>query len=112
MAFPTPHAVGHLVFNGSGEDDLGNDAESWSDSVSVNVIAWQASSVENVNGYTSRVVSDIDMAVPPTLDVTVRDRFLLPGDAEPYEVVAIEDANHGFHGWRPGSIVKLKKVSG
>jgi hypothetical protein len=58
------------------------------------------------------VVADVDMAIPADLKVTVRDRFTLPGQADPYEVTAIEDANHGFHGWRPGSVVKLKKVSG
>ena len=112
MSFPTPHTVGHKVFTGIGEDDLGNDRETWADPVAVEVIAYQISQAENLNGYTSRVVADIDMAVPASLAVSVRDRFILPGEEKPFEVVAIEDANHGFHGWTPGSVVKLKKVTG
>lgn len=112
MSFPTPHTVTHLVFNGDGEDDLGNDTEGWANGVPVQVIAYQSTQAENINGYTSRVVADVDMAVPATLVVSVRDRFVLPGVDAPYEVTAIEDANHGFHGWTPGSVVKLKKVTG
>jgi len=112
MSFPTPHVVGHQVFNGIGEDDMGNDVETWATPVDVKVIAYQPSMVENVNGYTSRVVSDVDVAVPADLVVSVRDRFILPGVVKPFEVVAIEDANHGFHNWKPGTIVKLKQVTG
>lgn len=114
LTFPALIPVSHKVFTGTGEDSLGNDVETWAAAVTVNVIAFQPSSAENVNGYSSRVVAEVDMAVPPTLAVTVRDRFALPGyaDADTFEVVAIEDANHGFHGWKPGNIVKLKKVTG
>lgn len=112
MTFPTPFTVGHEVFNGSGEDDLGNDAEDWASSVSQKVIGWYSSAIETLLGHTSRVVSDIDLLVPPTLTVTVQDRFTLPGYTGKFEVVAIEDYNHGFHQWQPGSVVKLKKVTG
>ena len=90
----------------------------WHPPVPVNVIAWQPSSVESLSAgsggvqYISRIVSDLDMAIPPTLEVSVRDRILLPGDDKPYEVVAIEDANHGFHGWTPGTILKLNRTTG
>jgi len=112
MTFPTPWTVQQEVFTETGVDDLGNDVETWAPATGVQVIAWQNSQVENVNGHTSRVVADLDMAVPASLTVSVRDRFTLPGDAAPYEVVAVEDANHGFHQWAPGYIVKLRKVSG
>lgn len=112
MSFPTPHTVTQLVFNGIGQDGLGNDVETWAAGIAVQVIAYQSSRAENVNGYTSRVVADVDMAVPATLVVSVRDRFVLPGEEGAFEVTAIEDANHGFHGWKPGSVVKLKKVTG
>lgn len=118
--FPAIVPAQHFVFNGDGEGDLGNDAKAWADPVAVLVIGIQSGQAENVNGHTSRVVADVDMAVPPELHVTVRDRFTLPypfndpslGDADkPYEVVAIEDGL-GFHGWRPGYVVKLMRVSG
>jgi pimeloyl-ACP methyl ester carboxylesterase len=104
--------VQQLVFTGGGQDFLGNDIETWAPPVDVQVICWQSSLIESITGYTSRVVSDIDMGTPPELAVSVRDRFLLPGETKPFEVVAIEDANHGFHQWHPGSIVKLKLVTG
>lgn len=112
MTFPTPHTVGHEVFTGIGEDDLGNDVETWADPVDVKVIAYQTSQAESLTGYTSRNVTDVDMAVPADLVVSVRDRFVLPGEDKPFEVTAIEDANHGPFGWTPGSIVKLKRVTG
>ena len=118
--FPAIVPVQHMVFDGDGEGDLGKDAEDWADPVAVLVIGIQSGQAENVNGHTSRVVADVDMAVPPELHVTVRDRFMLPypfndpslgDDDKPYEVVAIEDGL-GFHGWRPGYVVKLMRVSG
>ncbi|QDF19741.1 hypothetical protein QEH38_gp09 [Mycobacterium phage LilSpotty] len=120
MTFPTPYTVIHKVFNGVGEDELGNDVESWADGVEVQVIQLAPSMVESVAGYTSRVVADVDMSVPPELVVSVRDRFFLPlpfnnpddPADKPYEVVALEDYNHGFHQWKPGSVVKLKRVTG
>lgn len=134
MSFPTPWPVKQEKFvapatAGPGEtviqddlgndiviDELGNDDEGWGNPITVNVIAYQPSSVENINGYTSRVVSDVDMAIPPNLAVSVRDRFIIPDNIQfkggTFDVVAIEDANHGFHQWAPGSIVKLKRVTG
>jgi hypothetical protein len=110
-AFPTPHTVQHEAFNGSGIDELGNDVETWSSPVNVRVIGFAPSSQENITGYTSRVVSDVDMAVPPELSVSLQDRFTIPEYGK-MDVVAVEDANHGFHGWTPGNIVKLKQVTG
>jgi hypothetical protein len=114
MTFPANNPVQQLPFTGGGQDILGNDIESWAPAQQVYVTAYQPSAVESINGYTSRVESDIDMAVPVWVPVTVRDRFLLPDEGEqPYEVTAIEDANHGIDPtFTPGSIVKLKRVSG
>lgn len=112
MTFPTPFTVQQQVFNGTGEDDLGNDVPTWANPEPVKVIGWYSGSVETLLGHTSRVVADIDLLIPPTLVVTVRDRFTLPGDPDVYEVTAIEDYNHGFHGWKPGCVVKLRKVTG
>lgn len=112
MTFPTPFTVRRSAFSGTGIDDLGNDIETWSAPVSVAVIGWYSSLVENTNGYTSRVVADIDLLINSDVSFTVRDRVLLPGDTTPYEVVAIDSYNNGFHQWTPGSVVKLKKVTG
>lgn len=114
MSFPTPNPVQQLAFTGGGQDILGNDIVGWAEPVQVHVICYQPSQVESVSGYTSRVQSDVDMAVPPWLPVSVRDRFVLPGwGDEPFEVAAVEDACHGFDPtFQPGSIVKLKRVTG
>lgn len=112
MTFPTPHVVRHEVFTGTGVDSLGNDVETWAAPVDVSVIGWYSSLVEVLAGYTSRTVSDIDLLVPPGVVVSVRDRVFLPGEDHVYEVVAVEDYNHGFHGWTPGGVVKLKRVQG
>lgn len=111
MTFPTPWVVEHEAFEGWGIDDLGNDVLIWADPVNRNVIGWHASYLETLDGHTSQVDSDIDLLIPPTFTVTVQDRFTLP-DAGSFDVVAIEDCNHGFHKWQPGSVVKLKRITG
>lgn len=112
MTFPTPWTVQHEVFTGVGEDpDTGNDVETWADPVDRKVIGWHASYLETLGGHTSQVDSDIDLLIPPALAVGVQDRFSLP-DAGSFEVVGVEDSNHGFHGWQPGSVVKLKRITG
>ncbi len=111
MTFPTPYTVKHSVFNGTGQDSRGNDASSWSTPSDVKVIGWAPAWVESTDGHSSRVVADIDLLIPPTLAVSVRDRFTLPAEGA-CEVVAVEDCNHGFHQWTPGSVVKLKRVTG
>lgn len=114
MTYPTPYTVSHEAFNGTDDDDdaLGNDLETWSPGVDVNVIGWYTTQVETLAGHTSRVIADVDLLVPPDLDVSVRDRFRLPGDENPFEVADVEDYNHGFHQWQPGSVVKLRRVTG
>ena len=112
MTFPTPWTVGHAVFTGVGQDDLGNDIATWADPVDVKVIGWYASFLETLAGHTSQVDSDIDLLIPPDLSVSVRDQFTLPGFGDSFRVMAIEDLCHGPHRWQPGNVAKLKKVSG
>jgi hypothetical protein len=113
-AFPTPWLIRQEVFTGTGEDELGNDVQGWAAPADVRAIAIQPSSVENINGYSSRVVADVDVAVPSTVTVGVRDRFTLPDafGAGAFEVIAIEDASYGFHQWQAGIILKLRRVTG
>ncbi|PJE24764.1 MAG: hypothetical protein CK431_04345 [Mycobacterium sp.] len=63
-------------------------------------------------GYTSRDLAEIDLSMP-AINVGLSDRFILNPDdpGKPYEVVTIRDNNRGFHGWRPGIVVGLKRVS-
>ncbi|AID58827.1 hypothetical protein PBI_GAIA_7 [Mycobacterium phage Gaia] len=112
MTFPAPHVVGHHVFTGVGEDELGNDVETWAEPVDVNVIAWYASMLESLAGHTSRVESDIDLLIPPDSAISIHDKIILPGFEKPFRVMAIEDCCHGFHQWQPGNVAKLKQVTG
>ena len=114
MTFPTPWIVQQEMFTGTGEDELGNDVDAWAAPVDVKAIAIQPSSVENINGYSSRVVADVDVAVGPGEVVSLRDRFTLPAGFGPgvFEVVAVEDATYGFHQWAAGIILKLRRVTG
>lgn len=112
MKFPAPWTVQHEVFTGIGEDDLGNDVETWADPVDVQVIGWYASQLETLSGHTSQIDSDIDLMVPPDLSVSVQDRFVLPGFDNPLLVAGIEDNSHGFHQWAPGNVIKLKLTTG
>lgn len=112
MTFPTPWTVGHHVFTGTGQDDLGNDVETWASPVDAKVIGWYASMLETLAGHTSRVESDIDLLIPSDSTIAIHDKVDLPGFAKPFRVMAIEDYCHGFHQWQPGNVAKLKQVSG
>lgn len=112
MTFPTPHPVQQQVFTGGGQDILGNDIE----------VGPAAGGARHLLPVLSRRIGQ-RLQQPRRIrhghggaawvPVTVRDRFLLPGDDKPYEVTAIEDANHGVDAtFTPGSIVKLKRVTG
>lgn len=110
MTFPLLFTVSHEVFNGTGQDDLGNDTDAWADPVTRPVIAWTQVAAEDVLGG-QREITDVDMAVPPEFKPALRDRITLPGEGR-FEVIGVRDANHGFHGWKPGNVVQLRKVAG
>ncbi|WP_237079640.1 hypothetical protein [Mycobacteroides abscessus] len=46
----------------------------------------------------------------PSMQVDLVDRFVVNGLL--YEVVGTRDNDGGFHGWKPGVIVELKRVTG
>lgn len=124
--FPKRYTVTHIPCTSMGEDAMGNDLPTFGDPVARKVYGWSASRTETrteqssgggatiETGFTSRDVAEIDLALPASVPVGLSDRFILdPSDTgRPYEVVAIRDNNHGFHGWRPGIVVGLKRVSG
>lgn len=111
--FPKPYTVTHLPCTGEGEDGMGNDVPLFGDPVRRKVYGWSEHDTEKLGGYTSRDVAEIDLSMPPTR-VGLQDRFILDPDDPglPYEVVRVRDRTHGFHRWRPGIVVELKRVTG
>lgn len=107
--FPTRHTATHIPFAGVGEDQLGNDVIRFGDPTPVKVFGWSVHHRETLDGHTSRDIADLDLALPPR-EVRLQDRWIVAGEA--YETVEIRDRTKGFHGWRPGIVVELKRVSG
>lgn len=113
--FPKPYTVKHLVCTGTTEDGMGNDVPLFDgEPVPRKVYGWSEHDTEKLGDHTSRDVAEIDLGMPRA-PVKLLDRFILDDDDpddRPYEVVRVRDRNKGFHGWRPGIVVELKRVTG
>lgn len=109
MRFPTPHPVVHIPFAGVAQDSLGNDVPSFGAPEAMKAIAFQPHRSEDTDGHTSRDEAEMDLAMP-SMQVDLVDRFVVNGLL--YEVVGTRDNDGGFHGWKPGVIVELKRVTG
>jgi hypothetical protein len=113
--FPKRFKVIHTPCVGAGEDGMGNDVPLFGDPVPRKVYGWSTHNAEKLGESTSRDVAEIDLAMPPAR-VGLQDRFDLldpdDPDTRPYEVVEVRDRTKGFHGWRPGIVVELKRVTG
>lgn len=108
--FPATVPVVHVPFLAVTQDQRGNDALTYSAPASIKAIAVRDHRVETtVGGHVSRVVADVDLALPP-MPVSVRDRFVI--DNHQFEVVGVRDNGGGHHGWQPGVVAELKRVTG
>lgn len=108
-SMPTPHAVTHTPCTGVMQDGLGNDQPTFGSPVQRKAYAYARHRTEGTDGHTSRVIADMDLSMP-TVTVGLMDRFTVNGDE--FEVVGVRDNNGGFHGWKPGLVVELKRVTG
>lgn len=106
---PATIPVVYVPFLGVAQDALGNDVPTFGAPVSLKAISYQPHRSENTDGRTSQDVAEVDLAMP-TMTVDLMDRFTLNGLL--YEVVGLRDNNGGFHGWKPGVVVELKRVTG
>lgn len=106
---PATIPVVHVPFLGVTQDARGNDVPTFGAPVSLKAVSYQPHRVENTDGHTSQVVAEVDLAMP-TMVVDLMDRFVL--NSLTYEVVGVRDNNGGFHGWKPGVVVELKRVTG
>lgn len=113
MTFPTPFTVQHYEYIGGPDtlDELGNEVEDWADPKPVAVQGWQKIAKEKLGPSAQGEIADTAMSVPVTFSPNIRDRIGLPDDGI-YEVVELDMQSNGFHGWRPGNVVMLKRATG
>lgn len=77
------------------------------------VYGWSApsSSESNTPGQSNRVIHDLELLATESLPVTAHDRMTVDGNL--YDVQGDPaDFNHGPFDFRPGIVVKLKRVTG
>ena len=111
MTFPTPYTVRHEHAAVVAQDDLGNESIIFEAPTDVAVQQIVPVTDEQLGGFTSRQITDVDLYVPPDFTPGLQDRITLP-NGDLYEVIATADHNQGFAQWTPGNVVKLKRVTG
>lgn len=124
MTFPTPYEVGWHVRTNNGPDRFREPA-TYSPAkdqpgTKVAVIQWSAakSSASGSDGRQllghERTITEVDLFALPGFAPNPGDLIDLPaGPAGQFEVVDdTRDYNHGFHGWQPGNVIKLRRVVG
>lgn len=124
MSFPTPYTVGWHVRTNTGPDRFREPATysppKDQPGTPVEVIQWSAAKSDDSGsdgrqqiGH-DRTVVDILLSVPPEFVPSPGDLIDLPAaPAGQYKVVGYpEEYNHGFHQWRPGNVVQLRRVVG
>ena len=107
-AIPTPWTVQHLAYDGTTEDDRGNEVPAWADPVPRRVYGWGApqSNEPKVAGVESVVVT-LEL-FSPVFPVGDMDRIVVDGDT--FDVVGDpEDYTHGPFGFEPGMVVNLTR---
>lgn len=101
--------VTHTPCTGATQDSRGNDVPTYGAATQKKAYSHSPHRTETTDGHTSRDVAVMDLALPP-MTVTLQDRFTVDGLL--YEVVGLRDQTGGFHGWRPGVVAELKRVTG
>lgn len=110
--FPLRFTVGHERYAGTGEDELGNETESWSSPVSVLVFGWEPpKSTEPVLAGHDRVVVDLRLYAPKSMAPAPRDRVVV--DGEQFEVIGWPEDPNNNPWFKPGLVtVNLRRVEG
>lgn len=113
MTFPAPHPVAHYAYTGSDTvtDELGNMVDSWSATPTQRLVqGWRSVDSERLGNSAQGEVFDVMMSLPNGWLPGIHDRFELPDGL--YEVTGFRVQDNGFHGWRPGNVVLLKRATG
>lgn len=99
----------HTPATGTGEDALGNTVPVPGVPVERLVYSIGPHVVERGSAtLTETQVADLDVSMPKAA-VALTDTFTIDGDT--FQVVGLRDMTRGFHGWQPGIVVELQKVS-
>lgn len=107
MTIPARIAITHRPYVGDTTDGLGNRVPSYGTPAAVNVYSVAPRTLEQTITWSTSEVADLDVFAP-ALPVDLKDQFVIDGDT--YEVVGRTDWTHGFHGWRPGLVIELKRA--
>lgn len=96
------------------EDMFGNTTSGWGPDNELSVFGWASPSSEELAVTVSaqnRIIWNLNLYAPSGA-ITHRDRVII--GQESFEVVGIENYDHGPEGWlKPGlEVIKLKKVDG
>lgn len=117
MSFPTPYTVDVLHLQPAGQDDYGNDTETFGPAHTQRVYGWapggagSARSTREADDARATVVTDLQLFAPAEFVCGAQDRVVIGGVT--YFVEGnVEDFNHGPFGFRPGVRVNLQRVTG
>ncbi|MCZ1070817.1 hypothetical protein [Rhodococcus sp. A5(2022)] len=110
--FPLTIPVGLERYSGAGEDELGNEVESWSPPEEHLVFGWESpvSAEPELAGH-DRVVVDVKLYAPRSMGPGPRDRIRLDGAL--FEVIGYPQDPNNNPWWQPGLMtVLLRRVEG
>ena len=113
MTFPTPFVIDHYPYLGDPTklDELGNEIQTWATTpTQVAVQGWQTVAREKLGTNAQGEIADTALSAPPEWTPGIHDRVALTDGL--YEVVGFSMQDSGFHGWKPGNVIRLRKVSG
>ncbi|AER47567.1 head-tail adaptor [Mycobacterium phage DS6A] len=110
--FPRRHKVKHIPCVGTQLDRMKNEKPVFGEPVEIAVFGWVTRRDETIlAGHEARIVSRLDVTMPAdAATVGLLDQFEVAGEL--YEVLQVRDYSTGWHGWRPGMVVELKRVTG
>lgn len=100
-------------YNGTEQDDYGNETETWAAPVEARIygVNFPKSSEPSQEGGHNRLIVDRVLLVPPSFVCDERDRIQLSDGL--YEVVGVvEKADRNPFNWNPGGHVNVRRVDG
>jgi len=111
---PASKSVGVRAYSEGTKNALNDAAPSWAQAASKAVYGWApAGTSEPFEAARGAVTWDLDLLVPPSFTCDPRDRIVVPGFTQEFEVDGqVQQYNDGPFGFTPGGIVHLKAVAG